>query len=162
MPPTREQLIEALEEIAECAPEESHKVRRIATEMLAAEPDLVPANNLCGGCGAERDGARCSTGCGWGLSLLPAPTPVEHALLEIAEALGIDAGLGGWLERTVAAARHGSPSPHGDVTREMIERATPEELLAGARHVARPPSPRAFAAVAHHVARTPAKGRSSH
>jgi len=44
--------------------------------------------------------------------------------------------------------------PHGDVTREMIERATPEELLAGPRHVAPPPSERALAAIANGL-RTP-------
>jgi len=69
------------------------------------EPELAPANDLCGGCSGDRTGGRCSTGCGWGLSLLPEPTPVERGLLDVAGALGVDAGLGGWLGRTVAAAK---------------------------------------------------------
>jgi hypothetical protein len=39
--------------------------------------------------------------------------------------------------------------PHGDVTREMIARASPEQLLAGVRHSSGPPSKQALDAAAN-------------
>lgn len=75
-----------------------------------AEVALAPANDLCGGCGSDRTGGRCSAGCGWGLALLPDPTPVERGLLDVASVLGVDAGLAGWLERTASAAKALRPS----------------------------------------------------